>query len=67
MKKLGHYIQSRRINIGMSQRELAEKLGVTLTTISRWENEHCEPRVYEFIKICDILGMKLKDFEEVIK
>lgn len=65
MKNIGSYIKSRRENIGMSQSKLANELGITLTTISRWENGHCEPRAYEFIKACRILGMKLEDFKEV--
>ena len=60
--QLGSYIKSRRKNLGMTQRQLAEKAGFTDVTISRYENGEREPSFTEFIKLCEVLGMKLDDF-----
>lgn len=42
---LGNNIKTLRKQVGLTQTELAEKLGVTEQTISKWENEKCYPDV----------------------
>lgn len=34
-----------RENVGLTQRELAQALNVTITTVSAWENGRHEPRL----------------------
>lgn len=60
--QLGSYIKSRRKNLDMTQKQLAKKVGVTDVTISRYENGEREPSFTEFIKLCEVLGMKVEDF-----
>ncbi len=60
--QLGPYIKSRRKNLGMTQKQLAKNVGVTDVTISRYENGEREPSFTEFIKLCEVLGMKVEDF-----
>ena len=60
--KLGSYIKSRRLNIGLTHKQLAEKMDTTVTTISKWENNHVEPSFSNFIKLCEVLGMNINDF-----
>ncbi len=36
--KIGRYIRHLRKNAGMTQRELAEKLNISLQSVSEWEN-----------------------------
>ena len=60
--QLGSYIKSRRKNLGMTQKQLSEKVGVTDVTISRYENGEREPSFTEFIKLCDVLSLNLNDF-----
>ena len=60
--QLGLYIKSRRKNIGLTQKQLAEKVGVTDVTISRYENGKREPSFTEFIKLCEVLSMNTGDF-----
>ena len=62
--QLGSYIKSRRKNIGLTQVELAEKVGLTPLTIRRYESGEREPAVSDWEKICDVLGMKLDDYRE---
>lgn len=37
VKKIGEFIAYNRKNKGLTQEQLAEKLGVTNKTVSRWE------------------------------
>ena len=60
--QLGSYIKSRRLNLGLTHKQLAEKMDTTVTTISKWENNHVEPSLSNFIKLCKILGMNPFDF-----
>ena len=61
---LASIIKSRRKNIGLTHRQLADKLDVTVTTISRWENGVNEPDSSKFIKICKVLALEVNDFLE---
>lgn len=62
IKDLGSYIKSRRKNIRLTQRQLAYKVYVTVTTVSRWETGTSQPDWKSFVLLCDILGMKISDF-----
>ena len=61
---LSTYIKSRRQNIGLTQKQLAELVGVTDVTISRWESGQREPIWYDFVKLCEVLAMQVGDFVE---
>jgi len=60
--QLGSYIKSRRLNIGLTHKQLAEKTDTTVTTISKWENNHVEPSLSNFIKLCEVLSLNINDF-----
>ena len=52
----------------MSQSELAEKIGVSKSTLSRWENGKSEPRDDEFNRLLKVVGEEyLFDGAEVYK
>ena len=51
----------RRIELGMSQSELAEKAGVTRQTIGLIESGEFNPSVRLCIAICRALGVTLND------
>lgn len=42
---LGNNIKTLRKKFGLTQTELAEKLGITEQTVSKWENDKCYPDV----------------------
>ena len=51
MDTLGKRIAYHRKNLGLTQEQLAEKLGVTPQAVSKWENDQigrasCRERVY---------------------
>ena len=36
--KIGQYIQSQRKTIGLTQKDLADKLNISFQAVSKWEN-----------------------------
>lgn len=42
-KQTGRFIAERRRELGLTQKELAEKLGITDRAVSKWENGRCMP------------------------
>ena len=65
--QLATYIRSRRKNIGLTQKELAAKVGVSTNTVARWERGETEPSWSDFLKLCVVLGMNPLDFMESVK
>ena len=43
--KIGKYIAGKRKELGMTQRQLAEKLGMSDKSVSKWERGVCLPDV----------------------
>ena len=39
----GSLVRTLRLRLGMSQEKLAAEIGVSFSTVSRWENAHHEP------------------------
>ena len=39
----GHLIRAFRLQIGLTEEELAHALGISFSTVSRWENGHMKP------------------------
>lgn len=46
-----------RINYGMTQAELAEKLFIAAQSVSRWEHGETEPSLDYVLKLCEIFGV----------
>lgn len=71
-EKIGHYIAMKRIQKGLKQREVADKLFVTDKTISRWENGDYMPDLSLLITLSEILDTSVyelllgEDFENNI-
>ena len=61
-KKIGSYIAGKRKERGMTQRELAEKLGMSDKSVSKWERGICLPDVSVYTELCGILGITLNEF-----
>lgn len=54
-------IARHRIAAGLTQTQLAERLGVTQLTISRWENEGRIPRRPTLYKLAEMLACEPRD------
>lgn len=64
---IGRFISAKRREKNMTQEQLAEKLGVTNKTISKWENGKCMPDYSVIELLCrelDITLAELLDGEE---
>lgn len=48
-----------RVNAGMNQREMAEYLGVDISTITNWEKGKSEPNASQLRKISKISGIPM--------
>ena len=69
-KKIGAFIAMNRKKKGYTQEQLAEKLGVTNKTISRWENGHYMPDLSLLEPLSKELDITLNELlagEEIIK
>lgn len=56
-KTFGAYILQRRRELGMTQREFAEKLYVTESAVSKWERGLSYPDITLLRTICQVLGI----------
>ena len=52
-------VRSARLAAGLSQAELAERLGTTQSAVSRWERGHDEPRLSSLNAIMSACGQRL--------
>ena len=55
--KIGHFIQYLRKKQGLTQNELAEKLGISFQAVSKWENGDTLPDTGLLLPLSDILGV----------
>lgn len=52
-------IKQKRIAVGMTQKELAQKIGVPYQTLQFWENGKRKPKIENILKISDALGVSV--------
>ena len=60
--KIGKYIAGKRKALGMTQAQVAEKLGMSDKSVSKWERGICLPDVSVYMALCEILGISLNEF-----
>ena len=75
--KLGNKLFQARKKVGLSQEMVAEKLGVSRQTISKWETDETLPDIYQSKKLAKLYNLTLdeliefdvdlKEIEQVIK
>ena len=58
----GDALRLRRIYAGWTFRQLAERVGVSKSTVSRWENGHNEPDSSAVAAISDALDLPAATF-----
>lgn len=54
-------IRAARIAAGMTQQQLADALGISQVSVTRWETGEREPRVSTLKRIAAVLGCNLRD------
>lgn len=58
---IGSYIARKRREENLTQEQLAERLGVSNKTVSKWENGKCMPDYGIIQKLCDVLHVTLSE------
>lgn len=74
---LGNHLMQARKKAGLSQEAVAEKLGVSRQTISKWETDETVPDIYQSKKLAKLYHLSLdelfgfdvdlKEIEHIIK
>lgn len=60
--EIGKYIAGKRKALGMTQKQLAEKLNMSDKSVSKWERGICLPDVSVYMELCEILGISINEF-----
>ncbi|MDD6638196.1 MAG: helix-turn-helix transcriptional regulator [Lachnospiraceae bacterium] len=60
-EKIGVFIQTLRKEKGLTQKELAEQVGVSDKTISKWENGNGIPDTMSLPLLCESLGVRVSE------
>lgn len=60
-QKIGRFISECRKQKGLTQAQLAEALGVSDKTISRWENGKTMPDLSFYEPLCEILDIQISE------
>ena len=58
---IGSYIMQKRRALNLTQEQLAEELGVSNKTVSKWENGKCMPDYSIIQKLCEALHVTLPE------
>ena len=59
--RIGQFIAERRKAAGLTQMQLAEKLGITDRAVSKWENGKSLPDASIMLELCGLLGITVND------
>lgn len=54
-------LKAARVNAGYSQKEAAERLGISNTTLCKWENYISFPNAQQIDKLCELYGVSYDD------
>lgn len=60
--KIGKYIAVKRKALGLTQKQLAEKLNMSDKSVSKWERGICLPDVTVYLELCKILDISINEF-----
>ena len=63
-------MQAKEKDLGMTQKQLAEKLGMSDKSVSKWERGVCLPDVSVYSELCQILGISINEFlagEDIVR
>lgn len=58
---IGKKLKEARVNSGLTQESVAEKLNVTRQTMSNWENEKFYPDIIYVIELSNLYGVSLDE------
>ncbi len=64
--KLGQFLKDARATRDLTQREVAEKLGLHVQFVSNWERGICAPPGHSFQKMIQLLRLSREELVEVM-
>lgn len=67
MSVFGEYFRSRREDLGISQKEAAERLGVSANTVARWERGSALPTAARVTSLRDLLGISRARIADLVR
>lgn len=59
--EIGKMLKEARVNSGLTQEDVADKICVTRQTMSNWENEKCYPDIINVIELSNLYGVSLDE------
>lgn len=59
--EIGERLKLRRNELGLTQDQVAEKLGITRQTMSNWENGRSYPDIERIVRLSDIYQLSLDE------
>ena len=64
--ELGKRIRQLRFKAGLTQEQLAEKLGVVPQSVSKWENAAAMPDITSLPLLAEIFGVSIDDLFDLV-
>ena len=61
-EKMGSFIENCRNSFALSQADIANELGVTISTVSKWENGSNQPKTEEQVLLANLFKMPVSSF-----
>ena len=61
INKISKFIATARTETGLTQKDLADKIGVSDKTISKWETGKSLPDISYYEALCDALNIKVNE------
>jgi transcriptional regulator with XRE-family HTH domain len=55
-QRIGEHVRARRLALGLTQKQAAERLGTTPESVLHWEKGHTEPPIESIPRIVSFLG-----------
>lgn len=62
VQSFGNFVKTRRLQLDLTQGEVAERVGITQGCLSKVENGVQEPTIVLALKICKALNLNINDF-----
>ena len=53
---LGDHLKKRRLELGLLQHQVAQRTGVSVSTVMNWENGHTRPTIRDWPQVITFLG-----------
>ena len=57
MQTFGQRLKNLRHDAGFSQSDLSERIGVSIQSISKWENDNTMPDISQIVPLAAVLGV----------